>query len=190
MSSALTPPPSPPFDDVLVEKALEREESYTFDCKRIKKDLTKIIETVIAFANSEGGTIALGLEDPDKASGRDRVFGIQENPMNWDELRRQLKSRITDPDALPVSSNEVGCKLRDGSTGSVVFLRVEKSPRVHSLVDDGTWVRYGKSNKELTAREINELSFARGMISAETQLEEVDFELLEAQDGFRGDATS
>lgn len=102
MSTAITPQPLPPFDDDLIDKALDRDESFTFDCKRIKKDLTKILETVVAFANSEGGTIALGLEDPDKAKGRNRVFGIQENPMNWDELRRFLRSRITESDSLPV----------------------------------------------------------------------------------------
>lgn len=179
MSSA--PPPSsfPPFDDDLIDKALAQEESFRFDCKRVKKDLTKILETVVAFANSEGGTIALGLEDPDKAKGRDRVIGVQENPTNWDELRRLMGSRITESESLPRSWNEVGCTLRDGSRGSVVFLRIGKSSRVHSIVDDGTWVRLDKSNKELTAREINELSFGRGTISAETQLEAVDFELLE-----------
>ena len=179
MSTAITSHPSPPFDDELIDKALDREESFTFDCKRIKKDLTKILETVVAFTNSEGGTIALGLEDPDKAKGRDRVFGVQENPMNWDELRRLLKSRITESDLLPASWSEIGCTLRDGSTGSVVFLRVEKSQKVHSIVDDGTYTRYDKGNKELTAPEINQLSFARGTISAESQLEEVDFELLD-----------
>jgi ATP-dependent DNA helicase RecG len=46
-------------------------------------------------------------------------------------------------------------------------------------VDDGTWVRLEKGNKELTANEINDLSFARGTISAEAQLEPIDVELLD-----------
>lgn len=179
MSSATLPPSPPPFDDELVDRALAQEESFRFDCKRVKKDLTKILETVVAFANSEGGTIALGLEDPDKAKGRARVIGVQENPTNWDELRRLMGSRITESESLPRSWHEVGCTLGDGSIGSIVFLRIGKSSRVHSIVDDGTWVRFDKSNKELTAPEINNLSFARGTISAETQLETVDFELLD-----------
>ena len=85
---------------VLINQALSREESYTFDCKRIKKDLNKLLETIVAFANSDGGTIALGLENPDKAKGRDRVFGIQENQMNCDELRRLMRSRITESESL------------------------------------------------------------------------------------------
>jgi len=170
--------PLPPFDDELVDKALAEEEYYKFDCKRLKGRLAPILQTIVAFANSDGGIIALGLEDPDKAEGRDRVYGLQEGPMNWDELRRLMQSRITESNLLLRSDMEVGCTLRDGAAGSVVFLRVQKSTRVHSIVDDGTFIRLGKGNKELTAPEINELSFARGTITAESQLEDVDIELL------------
>jgi ATP-dependent DNA helicase RecG len=179
MSTATAPQQPPPFDDALVDKALLEEESYTFDCKRLKDRLTKILETVVAFANSDGGVIALGLEDPDKAQGRDRVYGIQENPMNWDELRRLMLSRITESGLLAWKPHEVGCTLRDHTIGSVVFLRIEKSTRIHSIVDDGTFRRLDKGNKQLTAPEINELSFARGTITAESQLESVDFDLLD-----------
>lgn len=172
--------PQPPFDDALIDEVLAIGESYAFECKRLAGDkLNRVLETVVAFANSEGGMIALGLEDPDKAKGRDRIYGIQENPMKWDELRRLLRSRITEPDLLPVSWPEIGCTLRDGTRGSVIFLRVSKSARVHSIVDDGTFVRLAKSNKELTAPEINDLCFARGTISVENQVEQVDFDLLD-----------
>ena len=168
----------PPFDDALIDRFLAEPESFRFDCKRLRRDLVSVLETVIAFANSEGGTIALGLEDPDKGKGRDRIYGIDENPMNWDEVRRLLRSRITEPDHLPCSHVQVGCTLRDGTRGSVVLLKVAKSSRVHSIVDDGTFIRLEKGNKQLTATEVNELCFARGTISAETQLEPVDFKLL------------
>ena len=174
-----TAPQPPPLDDALVDKALLEEESYTFDCKRLRDKLAKILETVVAFANSDGGVIALGLEDPDKAQGRDRVYGIQENLMSWDELRRLMLSRITESGLLAWKPHEVGCTLRDGAIGSVVFLRIEKSTRIHSIVDDGTFRRLDKGNKQLTAPEINELSFARGTITAESQLESVDFDLLD-----------
>ena len=178
MSTATSPQP-PPLDDALVDKALLEEESYSFDCKRLKEKLTKILETIVAFANSDGGVIALGLEDPDKGQGRDRVYGIQENPMNWDELRRLMRSRVTESELLVWEPAEVGCTRRDGTRGSVVLLRIEKSTRIHSIVDDGTFIRLRKGNKQLTAPEINELSFARGTITAESQLEHVDFELLD-----------
>ena len=170
---------TPPFDDALVDDFLKLEESYQYDCKRIKDKLASVIETIVAFANSDGGMIALGLEDPDKAKGRDRVFGIQENPMNWDELQKLIRTRITEPDLLSCRPTEIGCTLRDGQPGSMIVLRVDKSVTVHSVVGNGTLVRLGKSNKQLTAPEIRDLQFARGSITAEAMLEPVDFELLD-----------
>ena len=120
----------------------------------------------------------LGLEDPTRAKGRERVYGVEENPMAVDELRRHVASRIT-PALSGVSWHSIGCTLRDGQMGSIMIVSVTKSPQVHSIVGDGTFIRLGKSNKEIVASEINELSFARGMISAETQLEHVDWTLLD-----------
>lgn len=137
----------PPKDDAVVDRLLERPESLTFECKRIGK-VDKLLESVVAFANTEGGIIALGLEDPGRAQGRDRVYGIQDHPMNWDELRRKLRSRITEPDQLPYAYQEIGCTLRDGRHGSIVLLNIAKSSRVHSIVDDGTFVRLTKGNKQ------------------------------------------
>lgn len=168
----------PEKNDVLVDRLLSRSESRTFECKRIGK-VDRLLESVVAFSNTDGGLLALGLEDPDKAKGRDRVYGIQTHPMNWDELQRKLRSRITDPDQLQVAHQEIGCTLRDGSLGSVILLKVGRSSRVHSIVDDGTFTRLTKGNLELTAAQINDLCYARGVISAESQIEEVDFELLE-----------
>ncbi len=170
--------PLPPKNDALIEQLLLRSESINFDCKRIG-NIEKLLETVVAFANTEGGIIALGLEDPDKAHGRDRVYGIQNHPMNWDELQRKLRSRITEPDQLTNSHQELGCTLRDDTNGSIILLKIAKSSRVHSIVDDGTFIRLTKGNKHLTATEINELCHSRGIVSAESQTEEVDFELLD-----------
>ena len=170
--------PLPPIDDALIDRLLQRAESINFECKRIGK-VDKLLESVVAFANSDGGFLIIGLEDPDKVMGRDRVFGIQDHPMNWDELRRKFRSRITEPDQLPWAHQEIGCTLRDGSHGSIILLKIQKSSRVHSIVDNGTFVRLSKGNKELTAPEINDLCYARGVISAETQLVDVNFKLLE-----------
>jgi ATP-dependent DNA helicase RecG len=171
----------PIFDDELIDRLLGLPESLWYECKRIKDKLGGVFDTVVAFANSEGGSVVLGLEDPDKKTGRDRVYGIQENITNWDEVRRLIQIRITDPNLLPLKIIEIGCTLRDGSKGSVVVIQVAKSTMVHSIVGNGTWIRLGKSNKELTAPEIRDLMFSRGSITAESMLEVVDFELLDTE---------
>ncbi len=171
-------PDQPPRDEALIDQLLGLEEDYRLECKRLAGKLAPALETIVAFANSDGGFLVLGIEDPSKAKGRDRVYGIEENLVAVDELRRLVESRITP--ALPtVSWHRVGCALRNRQPGSVLVVSVTKSPNVHSIVGDGTFVRLQKSNKELVASEINELSFARGAVSAETQLENVDLALLD-----------
>jgi hypothetical protein len=61
-----------------------------------------------------------------------------------------------------------------------VVVEVTKSTMVHSVVEDGTWKRLQRGNREMTSKEVNELSFARGVISAETETVPVPFELLDS----------
>jgi ATP-dependent DNA helicase RecG len=166
-------------DEELVEWLLSQAEGRRFECKRISDKFTHTLESVVALANSDGGLLVLGLEDPQKAQGRNRVYGIQENVTAWDELRRLLKTRITDPQVLPLKIIEIPTPLRDGSAGFVAVLQIQKSPVVHSIVADGTFVRLEKSNKQLTAPEIHDLMFSRGTITAESQIEDVGFDLLD-----------
>lgn len=163
----------------LVAKLLAQPETTRFECKRVSgKMVGKALETLCAFANTAGGTLVLGLEDPGKAKAVDRLYGLAENPEAVDELRRKTRTYL-----VPAVENlrwlRVACRLRDGSDGHVLLLVVPQSPKVHSILDDGTWIRMDASNREMSAAEITELSYRRGVISAESEPVPVPFELLE-----------
>ncbi len=168
-------------DADLVAAVLSTEEGPRFETKRVSgKMVHKALETVCAFANTEGGVLALGVEDADKAVGTARLFGIEENPVALDELTRKLSSQLTPP-VEDVSFLSIACPLRDGQAGRLVLVRVPKSPMVHSVVEGGTWRRMGKSNRQMSAAEIATLSFARGLVSAESALVDVPLELLDTE---------
>lgn len=175
-------PRAPRVDDALVDDILKTEESAVFETKRIGTKNDKKLETILAFSNTEGGFLVIGLEDAAKAQGRDRVIGISENAESIDELHRLVRSRITPPlappDALAPQFHHIGCTLRDGSKGSIVIVRVEKSPLVHSLIDGGTFVRLNKSNRQISAAEITELALQRGVVSYVAQPVDVRLDLL------------
>lgn len=117
----------PPLDDELVAELLRFRESVAFETKRAGDNRRKI-ETIVAFANTEGGILLLGVEDEGKAGGKARLYGVQENPESVDELRRLILHRITPPIGTPVSEPprfiEIGCTLRSGGTGSIVAVQV------------------------------------------------------------------
>lgn len=167
-------------DDSFLDDILKIPEGERFEVKRVAGGkFTRFLETIVAFANTEGGFLILGLEDPEKESGRNRVYGMRENPAAWDEILKLVETRITPPIAKP-SFREVKCTLRDGTVGSIGVLQIQKSDAVHSIVLDGTWCRVQKTNKELVAEEISRLALERGVISAESRLADVRFDLLDS----------
>lgn len=182
MADSISAPSPPPFDDELIDRLLAAPEGLAFETKRVGDNRRKI-ETIVAFANAEGGVLLLGVEDEAKATGRQRVYGIQENAESVDELRRLLAHRVTPPLTPPTSEAlrfvELGCTLRDGTRGSVVAVVVSKSTGVHNVVEGATYIRLSKSNRMLSASEITELSMRRGTMSVVNTLVDVPFDLLE-----------
>jgi len=167
------------FTQRLLDWVLPSSESVLLETKRVSgKMVSKALETICAFANTQGGWLVLGVEDVAKAKGQDRMFGIGENAEAVDELLRKLVTHH-----LPVVEGIQGLRLqvslRNGTTDALVVLRVPPSDKVHSILDDGTWTRGGASNREMTAAEITELSYRRGVRTAESEPVEVDFELLD-----------
>ena len=165
--------------DNFLSWVLAQSETQLLETKRVSgKMVGKALETLCAFANAEGGWLVLGVEDAEKAQGRDRLYGILENQEAVDELMRKLTTHHN-----PVIEGVVGVRfettLRDGKRGTVVALQVPSSDKVHSILDGGTWIRGQASNREMNASEITELSYRRGVRSAESEPVDVDAELLE-----------
>lgn len=163
----------------LLDWALPLAESQQLETKRVSgKMVAKALETVCAFANTQGGWLLLGVEDADKAKGMDRLFGIGENQEAVDELLRKLATHHL-PAVQGVQGFRLHTALRDDTQGVVVALYVPASDKVHSILDDGTWTRGQASNREMNATEITELAYRRGVRSAESEPVDVDFELLD-----------
>lgn len=162
-----------------IASLLEAHESKTLEFKRVPgKAVARALEAICAFANTEGGILALGVADEKLGSGTDRLYGIEENPEALDELTRKVRTQYHPP-IETVSYMRLPCTLRDGKAGNVVLVRVTKSDKVHSIVDDGTWTRLDAGNREMTAAEITELSYRRGVRSAESEPVAIDWSLLD-----------
>ena len=161
---------------------LAAHESRTLDFKRISAKHGRMVETLCAFANSDGGLLVIGIGDAKDlnpgAKPEGRLFGVEENAEAFDDFRRQVMQRFTPPIAR-LHWIRVPCTLHNGQPGHVVLLRVEKSELVHSVVGNGTWTRMDASNRELSAAEIADLAYQRGVRSAETEAVAVPLELLD-----------
>jgi ATP-dependent DNA helicase RecG len=162
-----------------LNRVLSASESPWLETKRVSgKMVGKALEAICAFANTDGGWLVLGVEDESKAKGTDRLYGIGENQEAVDELMRKLLTHHL-PVITGVQALRLPCRLRDGSVGALVAIAVPASDKVHSILDDGTWTRGQASNREMTATEITELSYRRGVRSAESEPVDIDFDLLD-----------
>ena len=163
---------------------LAATESRTLDFKRISGKQVRMYEAVCAFANTEGGLLVIGIGDAKPMKPGDkpqsRLFGVEENAEGFDDFRRELLNRFT-PAITKLHWLRVACTLHNGQPGHVVLLRVEKSDQVHSIIGNGTWTRMDASNRELSAAEIADLAYQRGVKSAETLPMPVALNLLHSE---------
>lgn len=164
-----------------IANMLAAHESRTLEFKRMgdNKIVRKLLEAICAFANTEGGVLALGVADEKQGKGVARLYGVQENPEALDELTRKVRTQYHPP-IETIRFVRLPCTLRDGSAGAVVLVQVPQSDKVHSIVDNGTWTRLTAGNREMTAAEIAELSYRRGVRSAESEPVPVDWALLDS----------
>lgn len=165
----------------MLDGVLSQAETNGLETKRVSgKMVGKALETICAFANTQGGWLVLGVEDAVKATGRDRLFGIDENPEAVDELLRKVATHHQ-PLIEGIKGVRFETVLRDGTTGTIVALHVPSSDKVHSVLDGGTWKRGQASNRIMNASEVTELSYQRGVRSAESEPVDVDFDLLDTE---------
>lgn len=168
-------------EKVILENILEiPEETQTLEFKRMtgEKVVSKITETIVAMANTDGGVIVLGIDDPEKTklSGYDRVYGIEEDRENFDGLLRHIQT------ISPPLANIVRDIINVTSNKSIVLLRVPKSVTGFCSVNNEVFVRLHKSNKKLNPTEIIKLSYAKGFERADRELvADVSLELLDTQ---------
>ncbi len=168
----------------LINIILEKDEWQSFECKRAAVQPAKLLETVSAFANTNGGIIVIGLEDPKKAEGYNRLIGISENPDNISEFLKLIDKELVPP-VFGWTSKYVDIIDTDKKNDQLLLILVEKSNDVHSLKNGNTYIRKGSQNVKIGALEIQNLQYEKGLrkyedeISKITSLEELDQQLFD-----------
>ncbi len=167
----------------LLKIFLDTEEWQNFECKRAAVQPRRLLETVVAFANTDGGWLVIGLEDPTKASSDKRLIGISENTDNVSEFLKLLEKEI-DPPVRLWSKLEIDIMNIAKVPDKLLVVNIKKSNDVHSLKNGDTFVRRGKQNIKIGSTEIIRLKYEKGAIKFENEpsgkktLEDLDINLL------------
>ncbi len=154
-------------------------ESRTLEFKRLgsrNEGLDRTLQSIVAMANTDGGSIVLGIDDPQKttAKGLDRIHGIEENPELYDELGLNVR-KISPPIASiwpPELIHVPGKNMRIG------LLNVPKVTDSFRSIENHVYVRQERGNKRLSPQEIVHFAYVKGFERADTELVPVDLHLL------------
>ncbi len=114
-----------------------------------------LAETLVAFANGEGGTVVLGV-DSDGRFG-DRLVG--------EEAEGALQAAL----ALCRPPMRTAWQHEETQGGPVILLRVDRSSELHILSDGRALVRRGGENRPLSPSELETLVGNRSMGEFETE---------------------
>lgn len=171
-------------DKEILDIFLKTQEWQSFECKRAAIQPAKLLETVVAFANTDGGFIVIGLEDPQKAKQEDRLIGISENLDNVSKFLKLLEKEI-EPPIILWNKFELDIINTKKEQDKLLVINISKSNDVHSLKKGDTYVRHGRQNSKIGSTEIMRLKYEKGAVKFEDEktgiqnLEEIDQNLLD-----------
>ena len=166
-----------------IDYLLSLPESQVFDCKRALIKPSKIIETVCAFANTDGGIIALGMEDPKKAPKTERLLGIGEGADNVSDILNALDKEF-EPPLFPVEKQYIDIINTENKKDQILLLVIKKGEDIHSLKNGDTFRRDGNKNHKMGASEITRLRYEKGSLKYEDEravtagLDDLNLEML------------
>ncbi len=125
-----------------VRQLVARGENDKVEYKRQigkERELDEFIETVVAFANSSGGVILVGVDDNGK------IIGVEEENLA-DRVNKVLRSHCDPPVITEISTNVV-----DDKNVFVIQVR-EGGNKPYVLRDRGVYIRVGATDRLITTR--------------------------------------
>ena len=108
-----------------IEEILSKEENQTFDRKSINISPKDLAIPIVAFANADGGDIAIGITDRTK-----RIEGIDFETKKLNELLR-VPFDFCNP-TIKVGIEKVPCVDEKGRENHVLVMHIDASPQVHA----------------------------------------------------------
>ncbi len=137
-----------------LEQLCTMKENQIFDRKSAKKDPKGLSNHIVAFANADGGTLAIGIEDDGTITGIDDYQG------NINEILR-VPFDFCKPSIL-VTTETVDCTDYKGNANHILIISIQPSSELHSNQQDDVYYRMGDKSKKLNFDERLQLMYSKG----------------------------
>lgn len=152
-----------------INSLLSLSEDHFNDVKSKRINPAKLQETFVAFANSDGGDLYIGIED--KSEPGERIVGFSEQEEGNATISTLLEETVPAVENVLVEFLEI-----DGK-GLVLHFGVPKSPKVHYTAAGDCYIRINASKRKIKGERITQLGYSKGAEPYERKaLENVDIE--------------
>lgn len=162
-----------------IEEILALKENQTYDKKSISIESKSLAKTLVAFANADGGTIAIGITDKTA-----KIEGVDFETEKVNDLLR-VPFDYCSP-SIRVGIEYVPCIDEKGRENHILLMNVEASPQVHANQADEVFLRVGDKSKLQTFEERLQLNYDKGeryfedRAVSEASIEDIDMNMVEA----------
>ena len=101
---------------------------------------------IVAFANADGGVIAIGVSDKTR-----KIEGVDQYTEKLNELLR-VPLDFCNP-SVPITSNLLPCTDKDGNDNHILLMYIPASSELHANQVDEAYMRVGDKSRKLTFEE-------------------------------------
>ena len=138
-----------------IQEIIVRKEDQTFDCKSIQIDPKALAVPIVAFANADGGVIAIGVSDKTR-----KIEGVDQHTEKLNELLR-VPFDFCNP-SVPVTCSYLPCTDKDGNENRILLMEIPASSSLHTNQADEAFMRVGDKSRKLTFDERVQLMYDKG----------------------------
>lgn len=139
-----------------IDEVLAKNEKQIFDRKSIQIRPVDLSDTICAFANADGGTIAIGISDKHR-----RIEGVDYHEEQLNEILR-TPIDFCNP-TVPITTEVVECTNYKGLPDHVLLMHIEASPLLHANQADEAFIRVGDKSRKLDFNDRMTLMYAKGV---------------------------
>ena len=138
-----------------IQEITTRKEDQTFDCKSIQVDPKALAITIVAFANADGGDIAIGVSDKTR-----KTEGVDQHAEKLNELLR-VPLDFCNP-SVSITSDLLPCTDKDGNENHILLMHIPASSELHANQADEAYMRVGDKSRKLSFEERIQLMYDKG----------------------------
>ena len=138
-----------------IQEIRTHKEDQTFDCKSIQIDPKALAITIVAFANADGGDIAIGVSDKTR-----KIEGVDQHTEKLNELLR-VPLDFCNP-SVPITSDLLPCIDKDGNDNHILLMYIPASSELHANQVDEAYMRVDDKSRKLSFEERIQLMYDKG----------------------------